>query len=401
MMEWTGKQRKQLRKVLLDTFRNSTQLRMFLRDELDIALVKIVDQENLEGAVFETIEEAISKQWIDRLLAAFRKEYPQRVSELDRLVQQVQTVQQSVDQLAAAIEAEAHQKHSQNPRNKRRGAEAIAREIAEQDSPNIDEVLHQVDLNEVMEIVTGIFRRSKKPRTALLIVDNSTTMFGESCRLRIQDSLKLTRAPIPIDPIATQRPPTTAGILECIAEPFNLFSEFSNADGETQCASIVIKGICDELHDHASIMFAIEQWDLLIARNPGLLQEFMDIFWCPFLEFLCTSSKHGWIKICAIIDSPKDLSLSCNIPDELCCKPKTFEDYYNQQFDSRRPLLLPLKNWSKDDITECLTRPELKLNLDLSRTSNEAEKIYVRSKSGEPLAANTLLRKFLETALNS
>jgi tetratricopeptide (TPR) repeat protein len=82
MMAWTGKRKQQFREVLVATYPDRQDLRVFVMDALEVSLNKIAKDDNLDTSAFELIEWADSKGRLDELLAAFCEENPHRSAEL-------------------------------------------------------------------------------------------------------------------------------------------------------------------------------------------------------------------------------------------------------------------------------------------------------------------------------
>jgi hypothetical protein len=61
MMAWTGKRKQQFRQVLVATYPDLQDLRIFVMDALEVSLNKIAKDDNLDTTAFELIEWADSK----------------------------------------------------------------------------------------------------------------------------------------------------------------------------------------------------------------------------------------------------------------------------------------------------------------------------------------------------
>ena len=70
-MDWTGPNKKKLRKALIDIYNSPKKLAKFVNDEFDVRLDTITNDSNIDDRCYDLIEEADSQRWIDKLYENF------------------------------------------------------------------------------------------------------------------------------------------------------------------------------------------------------------------------------------------------------------------------------------------------------------------------------------------
>jgi hypothetical protein len=70
-MDWTGPNKKKLRKALIDIYNSPKKLAKFVNDEFDVRLDTITNDSNIDDRCYDLIEEADSQGWIDKLYENF------------------------------------------------------------------------------------------------------------------------------------------------------------------------------------------------------------------------------------------------------------------------------------------------------------------------------------------
>jgi Effector-associated domain 9/inactive STAND len=258
-------------------------------------------------------------------------------------------------------------------------------------TPNIrylsfEQDLPKIDFNEIMESIDQMIREFRRGARgdALLLIQESLAMGGDLCIRRIQERLKqetgdFKHIEIEFSPEGCL---DKIGFLNKLADYFNISFAKNPEKFEQEFIKMIIGKICSSLQGGSILFLEVRKWDELTCQA-DIFKWFITEFWMPLVVCLENISQtYRRVKfIGAIIADTEFSSDSLDLP---CFCP---------QENSVRMLLLPLKNWTVDEIQDWL---ECYPGLHNPRSIQLANRIYKASKKGFPAMVYTaLMREFI------
>ena len=259
---------------------------------------------------------------------------------------------------------------------------------------DIQENLREIDFQEAIKMIEIIENDYFKIEggEAFFLLEDSHSMAGEYLISKIRDNF--TRKTRHFRHLIIEIQPAT-----CIDEfgLISLFAGYLNVKVESivnkrEYVNRVINKVCKSLQSGSIVFIEIKKWSDL-QEQERILEWFIKDFWSYLIDE-CRSTIQQKdlldVRLLALIDADIVLNDECSNLPCYC----TLDD-----FDSKKILKIPLKDWEQEDIQKWLARYG---GLSASRTqiSQMAEKIYLKSRRGIPRMVCEVLQEDLQKELN-
>ena len=264
----------------------------------------------------------------------------------------------------------------------------LARMDAESDDPNrrhldFEEKIHRIDFAEVKGRIRTLVDQAKKDGAAsLFLLQKSSAMGGRWCLDAIrheldEGTLDFKKYPIGFNPNDRR---DEYVILDRLAGRLNVEPVNDNLD---QYAHEVVHRLCASIQIGSVVLIEIHDWHFFHQKEL-VCKWFIETFWVSLARSFRAHDKRRNAKLVVVLvaDTPAPAWLL-----QALCRDESSPDL-------EKPQLLPLRNWTREEIEDWLASGAVRWGGEL--TINEmVELIYSASDEGRPQEVYESLRKYV------
>jgi inactive STAND/Effector-associated domain 9 len=236
-----------------------------------------------------------------------------------------------------------------------------------------DDHIHHIDYDDANKITDALLKKyERKEGVALFFLHSSQKMGGKwflkSVKSKLKD-LPLSQWTAPFE-CRLDSPPggDSAVFLNRLSARFSLQVECKNEQEQ-------IQKLIDKIYEalERSHVFLISITIDQVRSQDKFLEWFINHFWCVLVNKLSqVKEERPLIRIISVISVESKVANS-QIPKDLCCSVK--------QFAPEKMIELPLKAWTKDQISTWL---EAYSNLNPNEIPEQSESIHSGTENGIP-----------------
>ncbi|MBR8835876.1 MAG: hypothetical protein DSM106950_18105 [Stigonema ocellatum SAG 48.90 = DSM 106950] len=249
---------------------------------------------------------------------------------------------------------------------------------------NLEQELSKFDFTEAVKIFEDII--DKFPPNgggALFLLQNSFSMGGERCCVRLRELLRSRTREGNFKHYPTKlsySEPNEVGLLRRLAGYLNVKSQ---PEYREQCAQEIIRKIHNSVPESGHIIFIeVTEYDYLFEQE-HILPWFLENFWVPLVQELSNTAKnYRRVQFVGLIVADSTIPSKC-LPTSICCT--------TQEFSYEKIIELPLKKCTYDEIEKWL---DLLSGRPTDEVNRMTKVIYDASEKGKP---DLVYRKLIQS----